>query len=305
MDEPASRLLLVLDSARIALPDGTLLPPLSARATGDRLSLVGGWDFLFRLLTRTVTLASGQLEIAGVRADQALERGTVGVAPAEPVLVAAWTLRRYLTESAALSAVRRAAPAAMANDVIRRFGFESLAERRLGSFNDVERRAVVIVQATLGEPEVLAFERPLARVDAVAYEYLDGLIERAAAGRRLVISVLDAEGRERALLDRTTSTLVLGPGHVVLPRDVRSLGARRVLATVSRRGAEFHAALVARGLRVDPVGPVEVLSVVLGETRGATSERFCITLLDPSRTEPVIQAALESEAPLVELVGLD
>lgn len=305
MDQPASLPLLVLDSARIALPDGTLLPPLSARALGDRLSLVGGWDFLFRLLTRTVTLASGQLEIAGVRADQALERGTVGLAPAEPVLVAAWTLRQYLTESAALCAVRRAAPTAMANDVIQRFGFEPLAGRRLGSFNEVERRAVAIVHATLGEPEVLAFERPLARLDAVAYEYLDGLIERAAAGRRLVISVLDAEGRERALLDRTTSTLLLGADHVVLPRDARSLGARRVLATVSRRGAEFRAALVARGLRVEPVGPVEVLSVVLGEARARTSERFQITLLDPSRTEPVIEAALEAEAPLIELVGLD
>jgi ABC-type Na+ transport system ATPase subunit NatA len=305
MDEPASRPLLVLDSARIALPDGTLLPPLSARATGDRLSLVGGWDFLFRLLTRALTLASGRLELAGVSADQALQRGTVGVAPAEPVLVAAWTLRRYLTESAALCAVRRAAPAAMANDVILRFGFESLAERRLGSFNDVERRAVAILHATLGEPEVLAFERPLGRLDAVAYEYLDGLIERAAAGRRLVISVLDAEGRERALLDRIASTLVLGPGHVVMPHDARSLGARRVLATVSQRGAEFRAALVARGLRVDAVGPVEVLSVVLGEARGVTSERFQITLLDPSATEPVIAAALEAEAPLIELVGLD
>jgi hypothetical protein len=58
-------------------------------------------------------------------------------------------------------------------------------------------------------------------------------------------------------------------------------------------------------LRVDPVGPVEVLSVVLGDTRGTTSERFYITLLDPSRTEPVIEAALESEAPLIELVGLE
>ena len=78
-----------------------------------------------------------------------------------------------------------------------------------------------------------------------------------------------------------------------------------MLATVSRRGAEFRAALVARGLRVDSVGPVEVLSVVLGEARAATSERFRITLADPSRTEPVIDAALEADAPLVELVGVD
>jgi ABC-type Na+ transport system ATPase subunit NatA len=308
MDSPAPRPLLVLDGARIASADALPLSPLSARADGERVGLVGAWEPLFRLLTRTATLVEGKVELGGIPAEQALASGRVAVAPADPVLVGSWTLRRWLTESAALSATRRGSPAAMANELLGRYRFDSLAARRLDSLNEVERRAVGLVHATLGDPELILYERPLARLDAASHQYLAGLLERTAEGRRVIVSVLDPHGREAGLLDRATTTLVLAADHSVTRRDA-TRSARRapgaILATVSRRGAEFQAALGTRGLSAQSLGPVEVLSVVLGEAHAKATERFHIAVTAPEHGQAVLDAALEADAPLVEWIDSD
>lgn len=299
LDAPAREPpLLVIEGVRAFDSSARESAPLSTHVDGRRLALVGDWGFLFRALVEPRSLQQGRIELAGVGASEALARGVVGVALAEPRLVAPWTLRRYLTESAALCARRRAAPEAMARAVIGRFGFESLAERRLGSFNEVERSAAGILAATLGEPPVLAIERPLSRVEASAHAYLDALLVRASEGCRTIVSVLDAGSRERSIVDRADTSLVLDPDHGIRPLE--SLGAGSVVATVSRRGTEFRAALAARGLAFEPLGPVEVLSVVLGRPSSGVPERFRITLSSAS-TALVLEAALEADAPLIQL----
>jgi hypothetical protein len=74
-----------------------------------------------------------------------------------------------------------------------------------------------------------------------------------------------------------------------------------VLVTVTRRGREFRDALMSRGIMCERVGPVEVLSAVLGENPPAPCERFSVVLAEAGATLPVFAAANEVGAPLLEL----
>jgi ABC-type Na+ transport system ATPase subunit NatA len=300
MQDSGQRPLLTLELARVARPDKSEFPALTAHASGQRLALVGPWGFLFKLLARELQVVSGIAEIGGIAVSAALRSGRVGLSLLDPPLPARWTFKRYLSEGAALR-VARSAASNTAREALRRFGLESMAERQLGSFRTVERRTLSIVHATLGEPEILALETPLARLDAAAQDYLETLIERALEGRRALISVFEPSGRERRLLDRADTVLRLGPEHVIVS-DVTGGAGRHVLVTVTRRGREFRDALMARGMMVERVGPVEVLSAVLGENPPAPSERFSVVLSEAGATQPVFAAANEVGAPVVELV---
>jgi ABC-type Na+ transport system ATPase subunit NatA len=303
MQSSGQRPLLTLELARIARPDHSEFPALTAHASGQRLGLVGPWGFLFKLLARELQLVSGIAEIGGIAFSAALKSGRVGLSLLDPPLPARWTFKRYLSEGAALR-VARSAAANTARAAIRRFGLESMAERQLGSFRTVERRTLSIVHATLGAPEILALEAPLSRLDDPAQDYLETLIERALEGRRALISVFDPSGRERRLLDRADTVLRLGADHVIVPEGTAFASGRHVLVTVTRRGREFRDALMARGMMVERVGPVEVLSAVLGENPPAPSERFSVVLSDAGATQPLFAAANEVGAPVVELVPL-
>jgi ABC-type nitrate/sulfonate/bicarbonate transport system ATPase subunit len=302
MQSSGQRPLLTLELCRIARPDNSEFPALTAHASGQRLALVGAWGCLFQVLLRELRVVSGIAEIGGVPLDSALRSGRVGLAPLEPSLPARWSFKRYLSEAAALR-VARSAAANTAKQTLRRFGLESMAERPLGSFRGVERRMLSIVHATLGDPEILAFETPLARLDDVAQEYLETLLERAIEGKRAVISVLEATGRERRFLDRADTVLRLDSDHAIVPDVSASTSSgRQVLVTVTRRGREFRDALMARGMMCERVGPVEALSALLGENPPAPTERFSVVLSEAGATLPVFAAANEVGAPLVELV---
>lgn len=301
MQDSGQRPLLTLELCRVARPDGSELPALTAHASGQRLALVGAWGFLFRVLTRELRVAGGIAELGGIPLGVAAANPRIGVAPFEPPLPLRWTLRRYLSEAAALR-VSRSAAANTARQTLKRFGLESMAERPLGSFRSVERRMLSIIHATLGEPELLAFETPLARLDDAAQDYLETLLERAIEGRRSVVSVFEAVRRERRLVERADTVLRLSADHAIVPDPANAGATRQVLVTVTRRGREFRDALMARGVMCERVGPAELLTAIMGENPPAPSERFSVVLAEAGATLPVFAAANEVGAPVVELV---
>lgn len=298
MPEPAESPLLVLESAHVRRPDGGRSPALDARASGERVVLVGAWDFLFRLLTRELRLESGRAELVGVPIERALGSGKIGVARAEPVFVTGWTVRRYFTESASLLGAGKKQATARADALLAQFGFQSLGARRVDSLTLLERRSVAIVHATLGDPALLVFEQPLARLDSRGHDYLLGLLDVAAQGRRLLVSVRDPSSRERSLLDRADHTLVLDAQHGI--SEYRPEPATRVSATVLREADRFESALRARGLSVERLGPAPAFALLFAPSADAV--RFTVWLDASADTKPVFDAANEAGASLVELV---
>lgn len=297
--------LLVLEEAAIALPDATLLKPLSARAEGDSVGLVGDWSPFFRLLARQARLARGVLTIRGVAASDATRRGVVGLMLHDPPLPGSWNGERYLTEGARLRGEPRKKAQTIARELIRRFELMHFASRPLAALPLPHRRALLIANATLGEPAVLCCEAPLSRLDDAGEVYVQSVLERALAGRAGIVSVAAAPalGRERALLDRTSGVLVLAGGELVASGTPRRALAEspRAFATVTRRGDEFAAALSARGIAAERLGPVEALLGWLAVGAGTRIERFLVELPAPGDTRVILDAARASSAPLVEL----
>jgi hypothetical protein len=299
MLDSAARPLLHLEGARVALPDGSELGPWTANATGQRLALVGNFHGWFRLLERQNRLVQGVAEVAGTRIELILSSGRAGFAPLDPPLPEKWTLRRYLTESAALSPIRRAKPADVAQQLLARFSLETLAERKLLGFNRVERRTVAVVRACANDPEVLICEAPLANLDDASHDYLEGLIERVFEGRRSIVSVVDPGGRERGLLERASSVLEVGTDpHRVAERAKRAPA--RLWVTVTRRADEFRAALRGRAHGVEPMGDVGLIASLLGDPAGVTAQRFAVEL-HGGGTADILAAAEETGASVVEI----
>ncbi len=296
----AERPLLHLEGARVALPDGSELGPWTVNATGRRLALVGNFHAWFRLLEQQNRLVQGVAEVAGTPLARLLSSGRAGIAPLDPPLPEKWTLRRYLTESAALSPIRRSKPRDVARQLLSRFSLESLAERKLLGFNRVERRTVAVVRACANEPEILICEAPLANLDDAAHDYLEGLLERVFEGRRSIVSVVDPRGRERGLVERASSVLEIGldPNHVA-ERPRRA--ATRLWVSVTRRADELCAALRGRAHGVEPLGDVGMLTSLLGDVPGVSAQRFAVELQGSGSASDILAAAEECGAIVVEL----
>lgn len=296
----AERPLLHLEGARVALPDGSELGPWTASATGRRLALVGNFHAWFRLLEQRNRLAQGVAEVAGTPLERILSSGRAGFAPLDPPLPEKWTLRRYLTESAALSPIRRSKPRDVAAQLLSRFSLETLAERKLLGLNRVERRTVAVVRACANDPEILICEAPLSNLDDAAHDYLEGLLERVFEGRRSIVSVVDPRGRERGLVERASSVLEIGlePNHVV---ERQRRAATRLWVSVTRRADELRAALRGRAHGVEPLGEVGMLTSLLGDVPGVTAQRFAVELQGSGSASDILAAAEECGAIVVEL----
>lgn len=305
MTDGSSAPLLLLDSARIALADGSRLAPLDAVAHGTRVGLIGAWAPLFRLLGAELRLAAGRAEIAGSPASRAVASGVAGLARFDPVLAPAWTAERTLVESAALLGMNAARARSAARELLARFELTRIASRPLAALGSADRRALFVAHATLGEPRVVCCESPLARLEDPDQAYVEAALERAIAGRAAIVSVGSTPplGRERAWLDSADHVIVLSHGHVVAsgpPSDVLRPSAR-VLATVTRHADAFANELSARGVDARRVGHVQALLGLLVPNGAAEVERFVIELPAPRETRAIVEAAAAAQAPLVEL----
>jgi ABC-type multidrug transport system ATPase subunit len=303
-------LLLELDRARIDVAGAPLLDGVSLRSGAERLALVGDWRALFRLLGARASLVAGAVRIDGTDARRAVALGKVGLAVFEPPLPPGWRAREYVEWSGRLAGLEPKAARVAAARSLSSLGLAAMEARKLGTLMPMERRALMLAHAVVADPPVLAVERPLARLDEPAQRWLRELLERASAGRRLLVSVEDASGpgAERALVEGLDETLVLdrgsviaqGPGAQALARD------GRYLVTVLRHASELAGRLVREGAPVALTTGSGALEPVdeTGAPIASDAARLVVTLPDGADTSVIIGACSDLDAPVIELIAL-
>jgi ABC-type molybdenum transport system ATPase subunit/photorepair protein PhrA len=290
-------------AARIDLLGQPLLARLDVTSQAERVALLGDWSALFRLLAGEAELSAGSLTVGGVAVPQGVARGTIGLMRYDPLLPPSWSAEQLLSTSAELSGMPAAIAGRLAFQTLERLGLVELASRRLAHLPPAERRALLVAHAVLTDPRVLCLEEPLAGLDTHAEHTLLAVIERAAAGRRLLVSLADPEqsANTRRLLQSCTDRFGLAAG-VAVALPARSAAISRVTATVCKNHQAFAAALAARGLRAHATHEAGMLNTLTSPQAGPCW-RYLVEL-SSDNTSPVLDAALETEAGLVELIPL-
>jgi energy-coupling factor transporter ATP-binding protein EcfA2 len=295
--------LLLLEGARIAA-GGATSEPLTARGGTQRLVLAGDFRPFFRLLSRDATLAGGRVELAGVPAADA-GFGRVGVALRDPLLVPEWTPERYLVESARLLGLSPRDAALEVDSVLTTLSLGAFAKHRIHVLAVPLRRAVLFGHAMLGSPDVLCLESPFDELDHGGRAEIAEYLERATRGRRFVVSVssLFGDGPERRLVEHADWVIVASNGRIAtegVPGRVLGQG-RRYVATVTRGGNAFVAALAARGIAVQDHG-VAVVPAPPDALPGVEPTEVALELPSGGSANDVVLAARDAGAPLIELV---
>jgi len=290
-------------AARIDLFGRPLLGRLELTSHAERLALLGDWSPLFRLFSGEAELAGGTLHVAGVSVPLGVEQGKVGLMRLDPLLPGTWSAEQLLSNSAELAGTAKKAARKLAFQTLEQLGLAGLAARRLAHLPLAERRALLVAHAVLTDPRVLCLEQPLLGLDTHAEQAVLGVIERARNGRRLLVAVSDPElsPGSRQLVHSCTERLRLSAG-VVLPELENAPAATRVTATVSRNHQAFADALGQRGLTARATHEASMLNALTSPVAGPCW-RYLVELPAGS-TAPILDAALETEAGLVELIPL-
>jgi ABC-type taurine transport system ATPase subunit len=290
-------------AARIDLFGQPLLARLELTSHAERVALLGDWSALFRLLSGEAELAGGSLHIAGVPVPLGVEQGKVGLMRLDPLLPGTWSAEQLLSNSAELAGTPKKAASKLAFQTLERLELAGLAARRLAHLPLAERRALLVAHAVLTDPRVLCLEQPLLGLDTHAEQAVLGVIERACTGRRLLVAVSDPEisSGSRQLVHTCTERLRLSAG-VVLPELEDTPTPARFTATVCRNHQAFADALTQRGLVARATHEASMLNALTSATAGPCW-RYLVELPAGS-TAPILDAALETEAGLVELTPL-
>jgi ABC-type multidrug transport system ATPase subunit len=284
--------LLELEQARTDSGGAVLIDGLTLASTGDSVCLVGSWEPLFLLLEGRASVASGSVRIAGLDPRRGVRDGRIGLALAGAPLPEAWTAAAYLEQSAELAGIRPRAAKQAARAALSAIGLSHLETRRIATLTAAERRALAIAHATIGTPEVLAIEAPLAELDARSEALIGEVLARAAEGKRLLVSVAAPQpvGAERALLDRVAELFVLQAG-VLVGRGSAAEAIRgdcRYGVLVTRRAPELAARLAE-----------------IGMTATLSGSRLVVELGDEHSTDDLLDASIALGAPIVELLPLE
>lgn len=291
--------LLSCAGARILRRDAGLAETLDCTIEANRLALVGDWSSLFALMGHQASLVAGAVTLDGHEVQRGIRSGAIGLAPLDPPLPASESAIGYLAMGGELAGLSARDARRVARSALERLGIDRFSDKRIDSMDRASRRALVIAQSILTEPATLVAESPLCRLDSVAGDFVRRVLDQAARDRRLVVGV-DApwsDPSERSLLESTERVATLHRGgavSVATPEELLRGSSRYVVAT-TRNGAALADALTRRGLTVVP----------LDAARAAPSGggRLLVDLTPHGgSTVPVVTAALETEAPVVELV---
>lgn len=287
-------------AARIDLLGQPLLARLELKSDAERVALLGDWSALFHLLSGEAELAAGTLRVAGVPVPLCVEQGVVGLMRLDPLLPGTWSAEQFLASSAELCGTSSQAARKLAFQTLEQLGLSELAARRLAHLQLAERRALLIAHALLTNPRVLCLEQPLAGLDTHAEQTVLAVLERACQGRRFVIAVGNAESSpgSRQIIEACPERLRLVAG-VVVPELDSAPATSRVTATVCRNHQAFAQALSQRGLQAHATHEAGMLNALTSPFAGPCW-RYLVELPGGS-TAPILDAALETEAGLVEL----
>jgi ABC-type multidrug transport system ATPase subunit len=304
--------LLQCDAARIDDGASALVEGLSFATEGEHVGLVGTWEPLFAALAGRAQVSSGSVQVHGCQLGQAVARSVVGLALCEPGLPGGWSALDYLEQSARLAGCGAASARAQAREALHQLGLDQLGGRKLAMLAPAERRALLVAHATIGSPPVLALERPLANLDDAWARFTAEVIDRAATGRRLLVSCSAAApgSPERELLARLDEVLLLRHACLLARGSVEQVltAGTRYLVVVTRGAAALVQQLGEQGLRVQVLGPAAApahLAASSGaQLRTGDAARLLVEVGQAGQTDAIVEAALTAQAPIIELVPL-
>ncbi|MBN1605491.1 MAG: hypothetical protein JW940_02605 [Polyangiaceae bacterium] len=297
--------LLFCESARVASDGRVLCDDLTLTLRTERAALVGDWSALFELLGGHGRLCAGRITVAGREPKSSARQGRLGVARFDPELVPRWRLVDYLVESGRLSGLRKGDAQRTATDVLRRLGLELFGATRLDRLARVQRRALLIAHSVLTDPDVVALEAPLYRLDEPGRTWLGGVMSRALEGRRWLVSFpeLPEAGAEGQAFCQATSAFVLSAGSVVAegaPADVLAQ-ARSYVVRVARDADRLTAALTEAGLVVTPSRAVDQPLDLAAFAPATFTVALALDRPAAAQIERIVQAADELQVPILEL----
>lgn len=123
-----------------------------------------------------------------------LLRSRLGYAPQSVDLPEDLTGREFGLHMAALKGLNRAASDGQLSHLAGRLGLDADMERRIATYSGGMRRRLVLAQAMLGAPELLALDEPTAELDAESIERVLTLVRERAASAVVVMTTHLAEG---------------------------------------------------------------------------------------------------------------
>lgn len=310
MSPPAAPPLLTAIHARIAVDDIVALDDLGFVTRGDRVLLVGEVAVVFAALSGVPLLAAapdsaanemplagdvrvvaGELRLHGHDVAVQAHLAETGFAPLDPPVPRSMTALAYVTWAARLAGVTPRAAEALARAALHRVGLETLAARPAAALGVAERRALQLAKAIVANPAVIVAEAPLDRLEGDAASFVAGALAAATEGRRALLSArrIHPATAEGAVARAADHLVFFGEGGVVAegaPTELAS-GARVLRLTVASNAGALRSALAARGVALGG-GPVH----------------FTVVLPDGSTTAPILEAASEARAAVVEMVPL-
>jgi heme exporter protein A len=191
-----------LEGVDLAVPPGSLLAVLGPNGAGK--------STLLRLLAGLSRPTSGEVTIAGVRADRPAARARVGLVAHATFLYGALTARENLIFAGRLYGV--ADPAARADALLAEVGLAAVAGRAAGTFSRGMAQRLAVARGLVHDPELLLLDEPFTGLDRAGSERLGARLSSLRdAGRALVLVTHDA-ARAAALADRV---VILSGGRLV------------------------------------------------------------------------------------------
>ncbi len=224
----------VLDHVSFSVPQGTSLAIVGRTASG-KTTLAG-------LLSRLLPTPAGSVLLDGqdiTKLKLGDVRKAVGYAQQEPFLFSTTVARNigFSLEDPdtdeSMQRIRNIAREAAILDEIERLpdGFDTVVGERGVQLSGGQKQRVALARALLNDPAVLVLDDPMSAVDAKTERAILDALERAAAGRTLILIT-----NRTAAAARCDQVLVLDHGKVVERGDHDTL----------RRKQGFYAQLCAR-----------------------------------------------------------
>ncbi len=155
-----------------------------------------GKSTLLRLIATAERADGGTIAWAGTALPKVRRtlRSQLGYAPQSVDLPEDLTGREFGLHMAALKGLDRSGSDAQLSMLADRLGLATDMERRIATYSGGMRRRLVLAQALLGEPRLLALDEPTAELDAASIDRVLALVRERAAHAVVVMTTHLAGG---------------------------------------------------------------------------------------------------------------